>query len=1109
MSIASETNRNNYVGNGAVDTYSYTFKIYDDGDLLVTVKSDLDVESTLTLNTHYSVTGVGESGGGSVALVNGAFDWIDAEGDLKSGYTISIRRNLALVQETDIRNQGEFFPEVHEDTFDRLTMYDQQQQDSIDRSVKLSETSDTGDFDPTLPVDIIGQVSKTIVTNATGDGFAVGPSADAINQAAADAAAAAASADLAEDWAIKTDDLVSTTDNSSKAWAIGGTGAGQPAAGPAKDWATKTSGDVDGSEYSAKEYATGTQTRGLANGGSSKDWANYTGGTVDDTEYSAKKYASDAAISAAAAAAANASSLWNDTTFKTFADSPITIVDADAGTLFAVDCTGGNVVINLPSIAALTLTNPWAVGFKKTDTSSNTITINRDGSDVIDGGTSKVITRAEAGVTLIPDVDSTPDEWTSLSYGELLITGEMVGTTDTQTLSNKTLVTPQIDDAAIFEQIATPSNPASGYNKIYPKSDGKFYNLKSDGSEEELGAGGEGGINYIDNNDFESNVLGWTVSKNTSAAATPDSGFVTSGLTNTFTRSTSSPLRGTASALFGLGALGNQVYYDFTIDEADKGKVLQGFLEYGISSGTFADDSVSVWIYYIDGVNSRFIQPAPSYLKNHSLSADKFPFEFQTQGGASATATYRLVLHQAAASTAVLKIDNVSVGPQAKLYGSSTIDWKPATGVKMYGATNGLEFTSQTTTALQAVRGDTLFLRIRTSFTGSPATGTGKFEWSLPSGLTADSTKINITSSATIGKISYLDSGTAFKENAFPYLQSTSRISVTSDGGTDRWDSTSPITWTTNDAIELVVEIPIVGFSSSQIMSHDANTRVIVSRAYKNGTQAVTSGDTKITSFTAYDPNGMWDSVNNRFNIKTPGEYDLTVQLNASVSSVRFMPAYSVNGGSKFYIGTFTDGGSDRTGGHALIADLKSGDYVELFISTNGSATIQAGSTNTFAALTKRDGPAQIMASESVSCRYYSTSGQSIPNAAGTTYIYGTKDWDTHGAFNSLTGIFTAPISGEYEANAKNLFTTGGGWSTGELADMSLVKNAASTASLDVRMSDATHSNYVQVKGTGKVMLLAGETAKIALFQNSGASLSVTTNALDNWLEINRVGNYA
>ena len=105
-------------------------------------------------------------------------------------------------------------------------------------------------------------------------------------------------ATLSQDWAVKVNGIVDSTDYSSKAWSIGGTGVTDTAgAGPAKDWATETTGQVDGTEYSAKEYAVGTQTRGTT--GSAKDWATYTGGTVDASEYSAKHYAQVAAASVA------------------------------------------------------------------------------------------------------------------------------------------------------------------------------------------------------------------------------------------------------------------------------------------------------------------------------------------------------------------------------------------------------------------------------------------------------------------------------------------------------------------------------------------------------------------------------------------------------------------------------------------------------------------------------------------------------------------------------------------------------------------------------------------------------------------------------------------
>ena len=61
---------------------------------------------------------------------------------------------------------------------------------------------------------------------------------------------------LAKDYATKVDGYVTGTDNSAKAWAVGGTGSGQPSQGDAKSWAIKTTGEVVvGQGYGAKKYA--------------------------------------------------------------------------------------------------------------------------------------------------------------------------------------------------------------------------------------------------------------------------------------------------------------------------------------------------------------------------------------------------------------------------------------------------------------------------------------------------------------------------------------------------------------------------------------------------------------------------------------------------------------------------------------------------------------------------------------------------------------------------------------------------------------------------------------------------------------------------------------
>jgi hypothetical protein len=48
----------------------------------------------------------------------------------------------------------------------------------------------------------------------------------------------------------------------------------------------------------------------------------------------------------------------------------------------------------------------------------------------------------------------------------------------------------------VFPEIASPSNPASGYHLVYFKADGKLYTKDSAGTETEVGSGGGGGLTY-------------------------------------------------------------------------------------------------------------------------------------------------------------------------------------------------------------------------------------------------------------------------------------------------------------------------------------------------------------------------------------------------------------------------------------------------------------------------------------------------------------------------------------------------------------------------------------------------------------------------------------
>ncbi|HHN9748955.1 TPA: hypothetical protein ACP7RS_000920 [Escherichia coli] len=116
MTVSTEVDHNEYTGNGVTTSFPYTFRVFNKSDLVVQV-IDLDDNITvLALDTDYTVTGAGGYTGGNVILTTA----------LENGFRISIARELPVTQETDLRNQGKFFAEVHEDAFDKLTMLIQQ-----------------------------------------------------------------------------------------------------------------------------------------------------------------------------------------------------------------------------------------------------------------------------------------------------------------------------------------------------------------------------------------------------------------------------------------------------------------------------------------------------------------------------------------------------------------------------------------------------------------------------------------------------------------------------------------------------------------------------------------------------------------------------------------------------------------------------------------------------------------------------------------------------------------------------------------------------------------------------------------------------------------------
>lgn len=115
-----------YIGNGTTKSWPVTYRFFKNTDLVVVKRTVSGTSVPLLLNTDYTVTGAGGATGGTLTTLN----------PLDNGEFLTITRILPVVQATDLRNQGAYYAEVHEDEFDYLTMLIQQVSDGDSRALK-------------------------------------------------------------------------------------------------------------------------------------------------------------------------------------------------------------------------------------------------------------------------------------------------------------------------------------------------------------------------------------------------------------------------------------------------------------------------------------------------------------------------------------------------------------------------------------------------------------------------------------------------------------------------------------------------------------------------------------------------------------------------------------------------------------------------------------------------------------------------------------------------------------------------------------------------------------------------------------------------------------
>lgn len=171
-----------------------------------------------------------------------------------------------------------------------------------------------------------------------------------------------------------------------------------------------------------------------------------------------------------------------------------------------------------------------------------------------------------------------------------------------------------------------------------------------------------GEINKIGNNEAIIDTSGWTTYAD--AAGTTPVDCTGGSPTLTWTRNTSSPLRGSADFLATKDAANRQgegVAYAFSIDSADTSKPIS--IAFDVKgSANYAANDMAVYIY--DVTNGVLINPASPNIAQSS-------YRYQSTFLASTSTSYRLCLHVAStnATAYTVQYDNFVVGPNLPALG--------------------------------------------------------------------------------------------------------------------------------------------------------------------------------------------------------------------------------------------------------------------------------------------------------------------------------------------------------------------------------------------------------------------------------------------------------
>lgn len=565
----------------------------------------------------------------------------------------------------------------------------------------------------------------------------------------------------------------------------------------------------------------------------------------------------------------------------------------------------------------------------------------------------------------------------------------------------------------------------------------------------------------------------------------------------TWTATSTSPVKGPGAFVFTKGGSANRqgqgCSYTFSVDVADRAKVLDIEAEYLVGSGTFVPGTSStnsdVIVYIYDVTNSTLIEPSSiKLLSNNTTLSDTFRASFQTSATGS---SYRLIFHVSTTSTAdyTLKFGDISVAKSKYSYGTPITDWSAQE------TTSGTHVSNVTYNRKWRREGDSIRERIQITYTGA----TTSSALQVNTKYTIDVSKLNggaLNNTESLGVCALTDVSTGFRYvGSVAVGSAATQIRCGGDAAaTGNWSDTNPVTIASGDYIEIDVLYPATGLSSSVQMSDRTDTRV-VSFVGTVPTQSLTANVTDISATTEKDSHGAWSGT--VYTVPVSGDYKISSFIYSAATA--FNSKVYVNSSFTRYIGYHA--ASFGGGGTVILPNLKTGDTISVRSNTTATIASDAGQT---ISISRISGPSAIAASELVTAKFTTDTARTTNNTT-PTIVYEDEIWDSHSAYNNSTGEFTCPISGRYIASG-GYALSGVAGTVGHANILRIFKNGSIDTDLAANVVQTTTSIVNRSYGSAGFSCVYGDIITFRFYSDTANTLNSGAAGVSNHITLNRVG---